>query len=227
MTSRGPAPLSPHDSAIWHTVDINIWLDEGHLERRAAIGTRFPLRFDADERALAQGDFTLLSYVAAGDGSYTHNGGFFFATGAAGLALTAVAAAGRAAANSRRRAQAAAEAAMQWRPTDGGQLTVTSHGFYLAARQGFYPWVYPAIDTASMMGPQQVQLSGQSDHGPVQWVIVSVWAELIFTLWARAVHPRHPQIVEQTWIPPGWLDRLKVAGHVLPAHPQTPQDRVW
>lgn len=225
MKSSGPRPLSDHDAAIWHTVDVNMWLDEGRLDQRPPIGTTFPLRFDPCERALARGDFTLLTLTSAGDGSYTHNGGFFFATGAAGLALTAVAAAGRAAGNSRRRSQAEADAALQWRATESGSVIVSSHGFYLAAQQGFYPWVFPAVTTAQMVGPGQLMLSGNSDQGSIQWIVASAWAELIFTLWARAVHPQHPQLTTLEWIPPGWSERLRESGHGLPSHRALPQDR--
>lgn len=225
MKSPRPRPLSDHDAAIWHTIDVNIWMDEGRLDERPSIGTTFPLRFDSRERALAQGDFTLFTYSSAGDGSYSHNGGFFFATGAAGLALTAVTAAGRAAGNSRRRAQAASDATTTWRPADSGSLVVSSFGFYLIAQQGFHPWVFPAVTTAQMVGPGQLLLSGDSDRGPIQWILASTWAELVFTLWARAIHPQHPQLAQRDWIPPGWSERLQQSGHVLPAHPPSPQDR--
>ncbi len=228
--SQGQKPVSPHDLAVWHTVDINLYLDEGHLEQRPVIGTPFPLRHSHEERALAEGEFTLLTYVASGDGSYAHSSGFFFATGPAGLALTALTVAGRAAANSRRRREAEEAAALRWRPTERGHLTVSTHGFYLRGSTGFFPWPYVAVSTAELLGPGQVRLSGSSDQGSIDWIITSVWAELFFTLWARTVHPAHPQFVGRTWVPPGWADRLTREGHALPAHVGLgpgPQDRRW
>ncbi|MDQ2755386.1 MAG: hypothetical protein M3Y71_02295 [Actinomycetota bacterium] len=226
--AQGKKPVSAHDLAVWHTVDINLYLDEGRLDHRPVIGTAFPLRHGHDERALAEGGFTLMTYAAAGDGGYAHSSGFFFATGPAGLALTALSVAGRAAVNSRRRREAAAAATLRWRTTEHGLLTVSTHGLYLRGSTGFFPWPYVDVSTAELLGPGLVRFSGSSDQGNIDWIVTSDWAELFFTLWARAVHPSHPQFVGRTWVPPGWAQRMAVDGHALPAHlplSPGPQDR--
>jgi len=48
---------------------------------------------------------------------------------------------------------------------------------------------------------------GQSEAGPISWILVSDWAELLFVTWALLFHPRHPQLLSGAWLPPGWLDR--------------------
>src|SRR5690606_32039467 len=60
---------------------------------------------------LCGGPYELLTFRPLGDGSYQHNGGFFFATGGVGLALTAGAMIARGVGNRSRR-EAAAQAAV-------------------------------------------------------------------------------------------------------------------
>ena len=45
-------------------------------------------------------------------------------------------------------------------------------------------------------------------------MIRSDWAELLFVLWALVRHPRHPQLGNGGWQPPGWQDRCRANGLV-------------
>ena len=48
------------------------------------------------------------------------------------------------------------------------------------------------------------------------WAIASDWAELVFVLWALARHPRHPQLINGEWLPPGWLEHAEAFQHPAP-----------
>jgi len=57
-----------------------------------------------------------------------------------------------------------------------------------------------------------VHLQGNGQDGATSWIIKSPWSELLFVLWALAVHPAHPQLLTAGWLPPGWLDRCDANG---------------
>jgi len=196
---------TPRDSALWHTCEIAADLGSGRPPQpKLEVLTPFPPQLADDELIWAGGAFQLLEQAAPGDGSYVHNGGFFFATGPAGLAATAAVALGTAAGNSARRKAAAAQAVPRWMPTDGGQLYLSRHGFYFSTAKGLHTWIWAAITMSRMVGAGAVHIVGQSDRGPVSWVLRSDWAELLFVTWALEVHPRHPQLLTGEWLPPGW-----------------------
>ncbi len=179
--------------------------------------TAFPPRFAPDERVYTGGRFVLSDYGALGDGSYEHDGGFFFATGTLGLALTAGAMAGRAIGNNARRNQAAQDAQGRWKVIDQGQIFVGTHGFYLVPDTGgLLSWGYGHLTSAQMAGLGTLWMTGSSDRGPITWIIQSGWAELIFTLWARLVHPQHQQYATGAWVPPGWADRIRAMRVAMP-----------
>lgn len=208
--------ISPHDTAVWHTCQLNELIDVGQLSTWPFIPATFAPQFAADERVLAVGTFELSEFGAVGDGSYTHDSGMFFATGRGGLTITAAAAAARAIGNSSRRNAARADAAPRWYVIDQGQISVTSHGFYLMSPQGLFPWAYTDLSAVQLNGPGLLWFTGQSQNGPVSWVLATDWAELLFTLWARVCHPQHPQFYGGVWVPPGWRDRLTAAGVAPP-----------
>ncbi|KAE8762409.1 hypothetical protein [Georgenia thermotolerans] len=158
------------------------------------------------ETLLAAGPFT--RYVLrAGDGSYRRSSGFFFATGAVGLAATAAVAAGQLVGNARRKRAAERDAAPRWEAAGTGLLTVSTHGFYLSAPGGLAAWPYAAVGACEVGRPGLVDLSGQSTTGPVRWLLESDWAELLFAMWALAAHPGHPPLASGAWLPPGWVER--------------------
>ncbi len=90
---------------------------------------------------------------------------------------------------------------------DAGTLYVSAYGFYLHVATGLHSWHWNGITMASMVGPGDVQFTGESSRGPISWILRSDWAELVFVTWALAAHPRHPQLLTGAWLPPGGLRR--------------------
>lgn len=215
-------PLSAHDSAIWRTVWINDLMDRDRLAEVPSVSTVMAPSIGEGERVVADGRFTLLDFIAGGDGSYVHkSGGGFIAMGrpafivgsAAGMALGAAA---RAAGNSNRRNAAWAAAQKQWRQIDVGGINISQFGFYLHTVNGIHVWNWWSISAAELVAPGQVSISGDSQNGAIRWIVQSEWAELIFTMWARARHPQHPQFLAGRWVPPGWADRVRASEYDLP-----------
>lgn len=207
---------SQHDAAIWRTFTINDLIDCGRFHEVPDVPTTFPGSLAEDEKIVATGPFVLHEFVSLGNGSYTHDSGFFFASGPYGTALTAGVAIGRAVGNNSRRRAAADAATPRWCPVDDGLIHVSDSGFYLQSRRGLLPWGWPAVTSAQLIGPGQLWMSGNSTQGPVQWIVDSDWAELVLTLWARVQHPRHPQFEQGTWVPEGWAARIAAGGYALP-----------
>jgi len=200
------------DSALWYTCEIAADLMAG---RRPGITLDVVAPFPPDAQnqpSGASGDFALYELRANGDGSYLRNQGFFFATGALGLAATAAIAMGRAAGNNARRRAAIEATTPRWTAIDGGHLYLACSGFKMHSATGLFPWAYSDVDSAQMVAPQCVSFQGLSSRGPISWVVSSMWAELLFITWALARHPRHPQVVSGGWLPPGWLQRCKTYG---------------
>jgi hypothetical protein len=180
------------------------------------VPTLFPLR--PAEVAFAQGPVGVESFHAIGDGSrpagstvLATSGGFGFALGVATYAI----------ANANRQAQAAADATPMWRPAFGGSVVVTSQGFYLLDDAGKLDWDWDSIDLMQVVGFSCVVMQGQSAAGPVTWRITSDWAELIFVMWAMARHPRHPQLLDRSWIPARWPEWAEQQGY-RPHLPEQP-----
>lgn len=215
-------PLSPHDSAIWRTVWLNDLADAGLLKTAESIPTSFAPHLGVGERALAAGPVRQLEYMAAGDGSYTHeSGGALFVTGsprmlAASAGFTLAGAALRGRGNAKRRREAEQRAQQQWRQIDEGLLYVSQFGLYFHTPGGLFPWSWDSITSMQLVGPGQLLMSGHSQRGPVQWILQSDWAELAFTFWARSRHPEHPQFRSGTWVPPGWVQRVEASPWELP-----------
>lgn len=212
--------LTPHDVAIWRTINANRAIDRDELHLFPREHAPFPPA-NPSEYLLAHGQFVLSAHMAVGDGTYYQDNSFFFATGALGLALTAGLMAGRAAGNSHRRVQAAQDAQKRWREIDRGMLWVATTGLYLHTANGLFPWAWVQVTSMTLAGPRLVVFTGQSTQGDVQWLLQSDWAELAFTMWCRARHPHHPQFTGFTWIPQGWADRVRESGAVPPPHPST------
>lgn len=217
------AELSSSDVAIWRTVWINDRIDAGTFHTVEELPTSFAPHLGGGERVLAGGPFSLFAFAPGGDGTYLHKsggGGFLISNRpgvmAAGASFMLAGAAARAVGNSRRRRQAELQAQAQWQQIDAGMVFVSQHGFYLQTPQGLHPWGWESLQAAELVGPGQTVLSGQSESGAVQWVLGSDWSELVFTLWARAHHPKHPQYLGGTWVPPGWVDRVRASGYGLP-----------
>lgn len=206
-----PAPWNSGDQAILHTLNINGSLDRGRPDEVPT--TLTPIRMAPGERAWVQGPFALYDHRAVGDGSYVHDGGFFFASGAMGAALTLTALSARAAGNASRRRQAAAATVPRWVQIGEGAATVTDRRIWFQEPHSLYSWSWTSMTSAALVSPHHLHFTGSTDSGrSIGWVFASDWAELAFTLWARACHPQHPQFVSRGWVPPGWAERAQARG---------------
>lgn len=163
-----------------------------------------------EERVLAHGPFTLLSWTAPGNGEYMHNSSTPIATGRGSIAMMAGFAAARAIGNSARRREAKARAQPRWLQIDQGTVSVSNFGFYLHGPHGLAPWSWSGVRAASLTAPGQLSIDGMSESGPVKWLLNSHWAELVFLLWASVCSPHHPQLTGRTWLPEEWLTKAMV-----------------
>ena len=102
---------TPRDESLLRTAFAVHCILTDHFDEVPGIPVPFavPGQFPQN-RVIATAPFTLYSFQAAGDGSYVHDNGFFFATGEYGLALTAGVGLARAIGNSQRRNAAQADA---------------------------------------------------------------------------------------------------------------------
>lgn len=217
MGRRGGAAWTDRESILWQTCSYVAALVEGREPAPPSeIMTTFVPQGGPADMLLAQGPHERLSFRALGDGTYTHDSGYFFATGPAGLAASAGVAVFRAAGNSNRRHAARAAAQQRWVVEDSGHVTVGTEGFHLATHEGVFYWTWGSITAASLVAPENLEMYGDSTVGPVHWILHTPWAELIFVLWALRRHRRHPQLVTGTWLPPGFLDHVADQGYRAP-----------
>lgn len=178
--------LSAADAAIWQTVTLNQALDRRARAELPTVQPPFPLR--RNEIAFASGQFQMLDVIARG---------------MPGPELL-------------RPRTAHGQRNFRWAVTDRGRLWVTNTGFRLEVLSGLHRWWWASISSAEIIGPGQLLMLGDSANGRVRWLLGSDWAELAFTLWARTIHPTHPTYENRSWIPPGWPQRIRQAGIVLP-----------
>jgi len=178
--------LSASDAAIWRTVALNQALDRGDQAGLPTVQPPFLLK--TNELAFASGSFQMLDVVTRG---------------MPGPELL-------------RPRTARGARNFRWAVTDRGRLWVSNQGFRLEVLRGIRPWWWASINSAEMVGPGQLLMLGESTSGGVRWLLGSDWAELLFTLWARTINPRHPAYQDRSWIPPGWPQRVKRAGMDLP-----------
>jgi hypothetical protein len=207
----------PADSALWQTCRIVADINARHVpELRTP--TMFPLR--SNEIAFATGPVVVEAFYAVGDGSYSTRSTFVAGTGLFGLALGAATLTGSAIGNASRRSRAAADATAAWRPIVQGSVVVSSEGFYLLDQTQKLDWDWASIDMMQVAGFTSVVMQGSSTNGPVTWRIRSDWAELIFVLWAMSRHPQHPQLLDRSWIPEGWIEWATAQGYPPPVMSQ-------
>lgn len=193
------------DQALLYTCHLASDLLAGRAMRPARVPTPFPPQFSAQERYLAAGDFTLSIFDAPGDGTYQRDSSFFFATGRAGLAVTAGLAATRAVGNSRRKKQAAQDAIPRWLRRYAGIITISDHGLYLRTPQDFLSWNWALMQSCEVIGFNQVVVASPTADGRLtHWLLQSPYAELTFVLWAAARYPTHPQLADNSWLPDNW-----------------------
>src|SRR4051812_21449328 len=156
------------DSALWHTCEIAVDLARGKVPApRLQVTSIFPPQLGPDEQYWASGPYTLNEQRTFGDGTYSHDSGYFFATGPGGFTATAAVAAFRAAGNARRRRQAEQDAVSRWTQTDCGTVYVSRYGMHLHNVGGVFPWDWSSITAAQIVGPAAVHILGSSTRGPV------------------------------------------------------------
>lgn len=204
---RPTSKWTHRDSALWHTCEIAVELVAGRPPQPLQeIAAPFPPRFHVEERYWAAGPFQLLDYAAAGDGSYYHDDSWFFAWGPGAIVATLAHAAGKAIGNSYRQRAAETAATPRWTVIEQGTVYVTGYGFYMHTSSRLFSWCWSGISVASMVEPGAMQMQGDTDDGrTISWILRSDWAELVFITWAFARHPRHMQLVDGSWLPPGWM----------------------
>lgn len=206
----GAPAWDERDEALWATAEIGLLLAQGRIGERRPAGTPFaPTLAPGEECVYAFSPFALHDYRSPGDGSYIHNSGTVLAVGRGAVPLMLGAAVGQAMGNASRRKRAAAMSQPQWMQIDGGTLSVGSHGFYLHTPTSLLTWGWGSISLMTLVGPGHVQIMGDSQNGPINWILQSNLAELVFLLWATVRHPGHEQLTGRAWLPQEWIDKVR------------------
>lgn len=208
--TQDQAPWLPQDDALLLSCHLITDIRAGRVPPQRA-PTIFVL--PSGVVAFTYGPCRVFELRAAGDGSYQTSGSFAFGTGTLGLALVAGSMIGNAAANSRARSQAQANAQVVFRHQFDANLYVTNNGFIFHNQTGVHTWTSSDVTAMQVLEPNSVIMQGQSDRGPLNWRINSPYAELIFVLWAIDRHPQHPQLLDGSWLAPGWPDHARRYGH--------------
>lgn len=194
-----------HDTALWHTCDVLAKLRLGQAQALPVLAVPFAMKLGGHEEwILASGNYKWARWAALSDGSYLHNDSVFFATGGVGMALTAAFIGTRSIGNARRKRRAREDATPRWVWGNPGQIHVGTHGFYLQSTTGLVSWDWGSIDMLQIDAPATIRMQGRGDSGPVNWMLTSIWAELVFVLWASTRNPNHPQLIDGSWLPTDW-----------------------
>ena len=93
--------------------------------------------------------------------------------------------------------------------TAGDGSYVHSSGFAFGTG-GLFRWGWASIDLMQVVDFNRIVLQGRSDRGLITWRATS---ELIFALCALNRHPQHPQLLDGTWLPPGWIEWATAMGY--------------
>lgn len=186
-----------------------------------------PFRLAEGVVAFVQGPASVAELRAAGDGSYSVSSPFVFGWGTVGLAAVGAQMAANASARKRAQRQAMADAQVMFRHQFDATMYVTNTGWVFHTPSGVFTWLHTDVHAMEMIEPNAVVMQGNSDRGRLTWRIMSPYAELVFVLWALDQNPQHPQLIDGSWLQPGWLDHARSLGHepgltssVLSAAPQ-------
>lgn len=202
MAKPGKQPQHQRDQAIAYTLFLNDLIDrDGSLVNAPRCPASFPPQFSTDEVFVAQAPFQLMEFTTA---RWNGSGGSFV-FGPAPLV------AGAMVVNAVNESHRQAALTPQWRVIDAGALTVSSHGFYESTATGLYQWDWLGITSGDLVGEGQFLFDGSSTKGPVRYILLSDFAELVFTLWARSRYPTHYRFLSGAWIPAGWASRMSAA----------------
>lgn len=81
-----------------------------------------------------------------------------------------------------------------------GTAWVSTHALYVRMSSGMAVWRWADLVAAEMVRPAQLSFAFRAAPD-TRHVLVSDWAELVFTTWARAENPRHLQYRTGDWLP--------------------------
>jgi hypothetical protein len=204
------------EQALQYTARIVRMAQTGKLKDQPCLAHTFAI--DRDEHLYAAGAYTLHWWGTLGDGSWSTSSFIAGGTGAVGMGMLVGSAIGNYNSRNRARRQAAANAALAWRPVDTGQVHVSDYGIYLTrGHHGIRRYRWTSITEADLHQPGVVFYNANTTDGPVQYLLRSDWAELIFAFWCLARNPNHPRFIADTWIDRATIERSRLRR--LPAAP--------
>ena len=208
-------PWNTHDEALLTALT---WREAIRRGEPPAAGqpesARVTMCLGEGERELAQGTYKGCVWGVEGDGSYVRS----TTLEVRGYRVVASESLTDMALNWYNQSRAIAAATPHWITVATGGLVVTSLGVYFEQRDGTWVgWAWANLTGVRVSRPGSVEVSFGTDEGAATELLVSIHAELVFLAWAAAVHPDHPQLVGDSWLPPGWVDFARAHGR-LPAH---------
>lgn len=205
---------SERDDAIWRTCAIVSDLLGGRLAPRPIIPATFALTINPPhERLLAQGKYQA-SLLVAGDGTYIRKSGWAVGFGPVGIALAGATLGAQVVGNKRRKSRAIRDLQPRWKAVDQGTLHIGTEGFYLQGPGGLRSWPWHSVLEADLIGSTGVfAFRGASSENQELWRLTTVWAELLFVLWALRMNRHHPRIVGANWLPPDHDARFRAHGY--------------
>lgn len=200
-----PREWTTADSALWHTLVI---LADRRARRMPKQRAKVDFPLAEGEIALATGPFDM-DVLLGDDGAPVEDPKLVF--GARALGADDVPGAEPEPAADRQDLPDTA-----WHHDFSGELTVTSHGFYLQTGEGRFRWLWQDVSQAEVSAFTALMLQGQSESGTITWRLRSSWAELVFVLWVMAANPGHPQLATGSWLPDHWVEWAAAMGYPLP-----------
>lgn len=201
-----------HESALWQTCNYLVEIFD-HDRLPAHIPIAFAHQFSSDEVVFAWSEFQRSWFGAAGDGSYNSSTFVVGGLSAGGLALGAATLGASALRNSSKKARARLDATDMWRPFDQGHLYISSGGFYLQSQHGLLPFSFGSIAQADLGAPGVlVYMAYMDGGGQEQFALTTIYAELIFALWAYSHAPHHPKLQNLGFLPSEFVARVQYAG---------------
>ncbi len=209
----GEVEWTPHESALWWTCEVM----RGRIRHERwpdPIPASFARQFHHEERIFQWGDYQRSWFGATGDGSYNTSTFFMGGFGVAGLALGAATLGASAIGNSARKSRARQDATQMWRPIDQGHLYISSHGYYLMpSTGGILGFPMESVMQADLGGPGvPLATNSMASGSQEQFSITSVWAELLFVMWAHEYCPGHPRLTNLGFLPPEFIQRVEYSG---------------
>ena len=214
----GEVEWSPHELALWWTCEV--MRDRLRHERWPdAVPASFARQFHQEERIFQWGNYQRSWFGAAGDvsnhSSMFSMGGFGAAGVAVGGAPAGAAPPNGSANGSPIRTSAAHHDVTEWRPIDQGLLYLSSHGYYLLPSTGVVlSFPLESMVQADVGGPGVLLGTYSMANGSQeQFSVASVWAELLFVMWAHEHCPDHPRLTNLGFLPPEFVERVQASGN--------------